>query len=602
MPLGKPEYVSDLIVWLLNGLGVEYAPLNPGATTRGIHESMVNYGGNEAPEIITCVHEELAVAMCEGYYLATGRPQVTTVHNIVGLQHASKAIYEAFLAQIPMIILGGTGPLDASHRRPWIDWIHTAQVQAQIIRDYVKWDDQPLGADSVVESVLRAYQIAMTEPRGPVYLCFDVELQESLLPERFELPDLSRFQTPAPPWGNENAIRQAAAALLEAERPVLIVEGLGRKPGGSEALIELVDLLSIPVIEVGAAFNLPNSHPMNVTGANAAVLQEADVVVIVDVHDAEQLLTRPAAEAARGDQAGASGLPRAGAGHTRRFESLLAEGTKLVHIGMGDYGAKAWSTSYGRLLPSDVSIIGNGAQILAGLNERCRAGKDAAAAGRASARAAKVQAIHDGIYERAQRDLKETWWDQKPTATARLSAEVWEAVKDEDWVLVHGSLSGWERRLWDVKDPDRWVAGGGGTGTGMGVAMGAALAFRGTGKVCVSFQQDGDLLYTGGSMWTAAHHQIPMLVVMFNNQSYYQDIGHQNAVSRMRERSVETVGIGVNLQGPVTDFATLAKSFSLYGDGPIHDADDIAAALKRGIKVVKEEGRLALIDTVVQPR
>ena len=215
---------------------------------------------------------------------------------------------------------------------------------------------------------------------------------------------------------------------------------------------------------------------------------------------------------------------------------------------------------------------------------------------------AKARLIHDGIYQRANQDLKERWWDQKPTSTARLAFEIWDAIKDEDWVLVHGSLSGWERRLWNVDDASRWVAGGGGTGTGMGVAMGAALAFRGTGKVCVSIQNDGDLLYTGGSMWTAAHHQIPMLVVMFNNQSYYQDVGHQSAMARMRERSLETVGIGVSLEGPNTDFATLAKSFSLYGDGPILDAADIPAALKRGLDVVKNEGRLALIDTVVQPR
>lgn len=598
MTLERPEYVSDLIVWLLNGLGVEYAPLNPGATTRGIHESIVNYGGNKAPEMITCVHEELAVAMCEGYYLATGRPQATLVHNIVGLQHASKAIYEAFLNQIPMIIIGGTGPLDASHRRPWIDWIHTAQVQAQIVRDYVKWDDQPLGPESVAESVLRAYQVAMTEPRGPVYLCFDVELQESRLPDDFRLPDLRRFAPPAEAWGNEEAIAEAAGLLLDAEWPVLMAEGLGRSPGGSEALAALADLAACPVIEVGTAYNLPNSHPMNVTGANAEVLKDADLVVSVDVPHLEQLLTRAATEA----PGGPSGLPRAGSGHTRRFESLLQEGAKLVRIGMEDYGAKAWTTSYGRLLPADVSVLGKGRQVLASLVDKCRDGMNAAAEGRAAARRPRVQEIHEGIYQRARQELKERWWDQKPTATARLSAEVWDAVKDEDWVLVHGSLSGWERRLWDVSDPDRWVAGGGGTGTGMGVAMGAALAFRGSGKLCVSFQQDGDLLYTGGSMWTAAHHGIPMLVVMFNNQSYYQDIGHQSAVSRMRERSLETVGIGVDLKGPVTDFANLARSFSLYGDGPILEPGDIAPALKRGIDVVKNEGRLALIDTITQPR
>src|SRR5919108_2580008 len=206
MSLAKPEYVSDLIVDLLKGLGVEYVTLNPGATTRGLHESLVTYGGNRAPEVITCCHEEVAVAMAEGYYLATGKPQVTLVHNIVGLQHASKAIYEAWLNHTPMLVIGGTGPLDAAHRRPWIDWIHTAQVQAQLVRDYVKWDDQPQGAQSVAESVLRAYQIAMTEPRGPVYLCFDVELQESRLPEGFKFPDLVRYPPPSSPAGNAEAI------------------------------------------------------------------------------------------------------------------------------------------------------------------------------------------------------------------------------------------------------------------------------------------------------------------------------------------------------------------------------------------------------------
>src|SRR5437773_1675088 len=279
MHLEKPAYVSDLIVYLLHGLGIEYVTLNPGATTRGMHESLVTYGGNTAPEVITCCHEEIAAAMAEGYYLATGRPQATLVHNIVGLQHASKAIYEAWLNQVPMIVIGGTGPLDSTHRRPWIDWIHTAQVQGQIVRDYVKWDDQPQRALSVAESMLRAYQIAMTEPRGPVYLCLDVELQESRLPEDFTMPDLDRYRPPASPAGDPEAIAEAAKALREARWPVLVVEGLGRTPGGAEALQSLSELLGIPVIEQGASFNLSNLHPLNVSGASAKVLKEADLVL-----------------------------------------------------------------------------------------------------------------------------------------------------------------------------------------------------------------------------------------------------------------------------------------------------------------------------------
>ena len=598
MSLERPEYVSDLIVYLLNGLGVEYAPLNPGATTRGLHESMVNYGGNKMPELITCCHEELAVAMAEGYYLATGKLQVTLAHNIVGLQHASKAIYEAFLNNIPMIIMGGTGPMDASHRRPWIDWIHTAQVQGQIVRDYVKWDDQPIGPQSVAESVLRAYQIAMTEPRGPVYLCFDVELQEARLPDGFVLPDLSRFQVPASPEGNPDAVNQAARALMQAESPVLIVEGLGRTPGGSEALQALIDLVGTPVIEVGSAYNLPNSHPLNITGANAEVLKDTDLIIAAGVKNLEAVLTRAVAQGG----ATAPEQPRGRAGYNRVFESVVPDGTKVIQIGLQDYGVKSWPSNYGRLLPTDTAILGDEVQVIRQLTKVCHDSMDAGARKRATERIPRITKIHSEFYARIQKEVKERWWDQTPTSTARLASEIWDAIKEEDWVLVHGSLSGWERRLWDVKDESRWVAGGGGTGTGMGVAMGAALAFRGTDKVCVSIQNDGDLLYTAGSLYTLAHHDIPMLVVMFNNRSYYQDVGHQTAVSSNRERSVETVGIGVNLDGPSTDFATLAKSFGLYGVGPVLDAADIGPALKKGLDVVKNERRSAVIDTVVQPR
>jgi len=597
MNLERPEYVSDLVVYLLNRLGVAYVTLNPGATTRGMHESLVTYGSNAAPEVITCSHEEVAAAMAEGYYVATGKPQATLVHNIVGLQHASKAIYEAWLNSVPMIVIGGTGPLDSTHRRPWIDWIHTAQVQAQIVRDYVKWDDQPQGALSVAESILRAYQIAMTEPKGPVYLCLDVELQESRLPRDFAIPDPSRYRVPAVPSGHAEATAEAAEALRQARWPVLLVEGLGRTPGGSEALQSLAELLGIPVLELGGAFNLSNRHPLNLSGANVEVLKDADLVVTVGVKDIEAALNRPVPEAGIIP----AGTPRVSAGFGRHYESLLGEGTTLVRIGLQEYGIKSWTSSHGRLMPADVAILGSGPDVLRQITRLCESAMDGELRQRVAERTARAQKIHTAIDTRIRQDLEERWWEQKPISTARLAAEVWEAIRGEDWVLVHGSLSGWERRLWEMTDGSRCIAGGGGTGTGMGVAMGAALAFQGTGKVCVSIQNDGDLLYTPGSLWTAAHHDIAMLVVMFNNRSYYQDVGHQLAVTKMRQRSLTNVGVGVSLERPATDFATLAKSFGLYGEGPIVDPDEIRPALERGLKIVKQ-GRLALIDTVTQPR
>jgi thiamine pyrophosphate-dependent acetolactate synthase large subunit-like protein len=596
MSLPKPEYVSDLVVYLLNRLGVEFVTLNPGATTRGLHESLVTYGGNRAPEVITCSHEEIAVAMAEGYYLATGRAQATLVHDIVGLQHASKAVYEAWLNQAPMIIIGGTGPLDSTHRRPWIDWIHTAQVQGQIVRDYVKWDDQPEGALSVAESILRAYQIAMTEPRGPVYVCLDVELQESRLPEGFVIPDVARHGLAASPTGHPEAIAEAARALRAARWPVLLVEGLGRTPDGPAALQSLSELLGAPVIELGSSFNLSNRHPLNLTAAREDVLKDADLVVAVGVKDLEAALKRPAPEAG----APAPGLPRGRAGYNRRYESVVADGTRIVRIGLEDYGIKSWTSSHGRLVPADVAILGSGAQVLKDLARACQ-GEIGGARREIDERKARATEIHEAAEHRLRSDVKNRWWSQKPIATARLAAEIWDVIRDEDWVLVHGSLSGWERRLWDVTDGARWIAGGGGTGTGMGVAMGVALAFRGTGKVCVSIQNDGDLLYTPGSLWTAAHHQIPMLMVMFNNRSYFQDVGHQRAITTLRGRSLDNVGVGVSLEGPNTDFAMLARSFGLNGEGPIVDPDEIRPALERGVTLAKD-GKLALVDTITQPR
>jgi acetolactate synthase-1/2/3 large subunit len=289
-------------------------------------------------------------------------------------------------------------------------------------------------------------------------------------------------------------------------------------------------------------------------------------------------------------------------GYSRLYESLISEGTKLIRIGLAEYGVKSWPSSYGRLSPADVSILGDAPQVLRELTRQCRETITGEVQRRVAARSARAEQLHSAVYERFQTDLQARWWGQKPISTARLAAEVWEAIRGEDWVLVHGSLSGWERRLWDMTEGSRCIAGGGGTGTGMGVALGVALAFRGTGKICVSIQNDGDLLYTPGSLWTAAHHDIPMLVVMFNNQSYYQDVGHQTAITRMRQRPLDKVGVGVSLERPATDFGMLARSFHLYGEGPILDPEEIRPALARGLKEVRGEGRLALIDTVTQPR
>ncbi|MBO0704330.1 MAG: thiamine pyrophosphate-binding protein, partial [Candidatus Dormibacteraeota bacterium] len=290
------RYGSDLIVDVLNRYEVPFAALNPGSTFRGLHDSIVNHGGN-CPEIVECPHEEIAVAMAHGYAKATGRPMAAIVHDTVGLLHAAMAIYYAYLDRVPVIVLGATGPMDPTRRRPHIDWIHTAIAQGTAVRDYVKWDYQPEGAADVVESFARAYRVATSEPQGPVYLCYDAGFQEDPLAEYPAIP--SRDQVlPTRLAADPAALDQTARWLVEASNPVVVTELAGRRPESLPVLVELAELLGAAVVDRGQRLSFPNRHRLNLTGS-PDVLQAADLVLALDVRDLFGALSRVDREARR---------------------------------------------------------------------------------------------------------------------------------------------------------------------------------------------------------------------------------------------------------------------------------------------------------------
>ena len=288
------RYGSDLVVDLLKILGIEYVALNPGSSFRGIHDSLVNYesGRTPNPEMILCCHEEIAVAVAHGYAKATGKIMPAIVHNVVGLQHASMAIYNAWCDHTPVMVMGGTGPMNSAKRRPWIDWIHTAQVQGNLVRDFVKWDDQPVGVEAFPSSIMRGYRIAMSDPGGPVYLCFDVTDQEAAIEKEIPLPDPKRFRPAAPLQADYDAIKEAAQLLSSAQNPVILADYVGRNNDAVLSLVALADLLSIPVIDLGARLNFPNTHALNLTGKNRELIASADVIMGLDVTDLYGALVR----------------------------------------------------------------------------------------------------------------------------------------------------------------------------------------------------------------------------------------------------------------------------------------------------------------------
>ena len=575
-------YGSDLIVDVLRDLGIEYAALNPGATFRGLHDSLVNYGGNERPGIIQCCHEEIAVAVAHGYAKAAGKPMAAVVHNVVGLQHASMAIFNAWCDRAPMLVLGGTGPMAVEKRRPWIDWIHTALVQGNQVRDYVKWDDQPASLASIPEALIRGYRIAVTEPQGPVYVCFDAELQEMAIAEELRVPDVARFAPPSPPQAGASALDRAAALLRAAERPVIIAQYLGRNPAAVGALVQLAERLAAPVIDLfeHGRFNFPSTHPLDLTGAEKELLASADVVLALDVLDLHGAL-------ARADRL------------TRRSEPILPGSAQVIHITLSDLGVRSWVTSYQRLAPTDVPILADTAVALPALLARLEGVADSPAR---RARLEQLRVKHDALRREARTKCEESWND-RPIAPSRLASEVWEALRGEDWVLANGTLDGWARTLWEWTRPDQFLgySGGAGLGYSAGASIGVALAHRGTGKVCVDLQPDGDLLYTPSAIWTAAHHRIPLLFVVCNNRSYFNDENHQALVAQARKRPVENRVVGIRIEDPAVNFADLARGFGAHGEGPVEDPALIAPALQRAHRVVTEEQRPAVVDVVIRP-
>ena len=247
----RAEYGSDVVVDLLKALDIDYLAINPGATFREIHDSIVNHGGNRKPEIILCCHEEIAVDITHGYNRVSAKPMAVMVHDVVGLLHASMAIYNAWVDRAPALILGATGPMAIEDRRPWIDWIHTAMVQGNVIRDYVKWDDQVISLPAAIDSILRGYQLSITDPKGPVYICLDAAVQREKLDKPVVIPDVRRYASPTPVHGDPAALKKTAELLVEARHPVIIADYLGKSPKAVDALMELVTLLSIPVVDNG---------------------------------------------------------------------------------------------------------------------------------------------------------------------------------------------------------------------------------------------------------------------------------------------------------------------------------------------------------------
>ena len=570
--IGNPQmgWNSDAVAEMIRRLDLKYIALVPGASYRGLHDSLVNYLGNTNPQMLVCLHEEHAVAIAHGYAKVTDRPMAVALHTNVGLMHACMAVFNAWCDRKPMIMFGANGPHDADKRRPWIEWIHTSADQGAVVRDYTKWDDSPRSVPAALESILRANQITRTAPMGPTYICLDEELQEAKIEKDIAFPDPARYAPARPAAPRPDEVREAADLLLAAKRP-LILAGRGlRDQQAFDNRVRLAEALGAMVVtdlHNSAAF--PSDHPLHVLeprfhprDQHMDAFKQADAILSLDWMDVGGWVKRAG---------GPDKVP-----------------AKVVHVSVDQYVHRGWSMDYHILPVADMRVLATpDAFVAALLEELARRGAD------------KARPL--GLKIENKNPDKKT-----PIASGKMAlrdmALIWRAFRDsrDDVSLISMPL-GWPGDCVGIDGPLDFFGsnGGAGIGAGPGIAVGAALALKGTGRLPVALVGDGDFSMGATALWTASHMDIPLLVVIANNQAYFNDVVHQDQVAVKRGRPRENKWVGQFMTGPAVDQLHIAAAYGFDGRR-VEDAADLRAALETAARDVLA-GKRVLLDVAVTP-
>ena len=563
---------SDLMVQVLRDLGIEFVAANPAASFEGLQESIVNYSDrpNEMPEFITALHEESSVDMAHGYAKSEGQPMAVLLHGTLGLMHSSMAIYQAFQYQSPILLLVGRD--DTNFLRS-----QSADDVAGIVRSFTKWDAHPQSLAEALEAIQEGYRQAIMPPCGPALVVLDTELQKEeagdmLLPA-YVPPQITGISSPD--------AKTVAKALVEAKNPRIAVGKL-RTPKGVEDVVALAELVgaSTSTRAVIVPMSFPQRHPLCGPGSDT----DYDYTLGLETAGIEAAIIGP---------------------HRRS-----TEGRDVTGIGYGfvrQPPTPVWGP-YAEPKPSQNDLHADAEASLPSIIAEAKKLIDSSKSSTISGRSRQhATANHDAAVKALERALEERrrGWNGSPVSLARLYAELWTLIKDEDWCLASPTQfsSGHNRVLWDHNKPYSHLGmhGAGGIGYCIGASTGAALAARDRNRIVINIQCDGDLNMVPGALWTAAHHRLPMLVVMHNNRAYHQELMYAQYMAGVRGRGGDRAHIGTTLRDPYISYAKMGEAYGIESEGPISDPVKLFAALQRGVDAVKQ-GRPYLIDVLTQPR
>jgi len=577
----QPEYGSDAIVDLLNRFGFEYAFLNPGSSFRGLQDSIVNYNGNKKPKVILGLHEDVVTAMAQGYATASSRPALCILHDMVGLMHGTMGVFNIYCAGMPVMILGGSGPSDINLRGP-VDYLHSANTQGEVVRPFVKWDDEATTLDGVIDSVMRGYKIANTIPKGPVYIAFDSGLQEQKFDASVALPDVGQacFQPPKRPAASAEVVDRVADMLVAARYPMIVGGRIGYLPSATGPVRELVELLGAAYSEDRSFVSMATLHPQNLTGSREA-LSKADVVLTIDCADVHWTV------------GGYMGR------RSNTYKKQAAsQGQQIIDLSMNETANRRWARIGGPIANTALQVMADPltglAQIIAAVKKRIAADRSHVA--RFARRAESIAKEKSELIKAQEKRLKARW-DDNPISPGRMVAELYKAVRHKPWYLTLRNHRSWPEGTWEFDGAGQYAghSSGGGLGHGTGASVGAAFACLDDGRFPVGIIGDGDFLMATGAAWTATHYKVPLLMVVNNNTSWFNDEEHQFKIAKARARPPENAYIGTTTRDPDVDFVKVSQGYGAYAEGPIVEPGDLAGAFKRAVKVV-EDGGVAVVD------
>jgi thiamine pyrophosphate-dependent acetolactate synthase large subunit-like protein len=554
-------YGSDAIASLLRATGIPYVAINPGASFRGLHDSIVNFLGNRDPALLLTLHEAQAIAIAHGYAKVTGQPMAVVLHANVGLMNAVMAIYDAWVDRVPMLILGATGAVDAARRRPWIEWIHTSRDQAALVRNFVKWDDQPASLAAALESLVRAWSLTRSAPSAPVYVCLDVDIQERAIEDEAEpAVDLADYAQPLPARPAESDLEAAERILDSAQRPLLLVGRHSRAEADWTRRIEVAERLGAAVIcDLKCGVGFPSPHPCFVAAPaqypderSSAALAAADVILSLDWPDLAGLLST------RFDKGSNAQVLAISA------DERLHNGWSLDHFGFPRSKLRA-------AVAPDVFL----AELLPYLKPTKRRPW------------IKAESRHDNA----------TGSDHITLTDLALA---FERIRGLQPICLTRVPFGWPEHLTRFSSALDCIGydGGGGIGSTPGITVGAALALKGTGRLPIAILGDGDLLMGSQALWTAAAERLPALFIVNNNHSFYNDVEHQQRVARHRGRPLGNAHIGMSMLDPAIDVSTLARAYGLQVFGPATDNRQLQSLLSQAMAAARS-GQTVLLDVEI---